>query len=242
MAKSRGDKAAPKAKKVPRDKPARRLRALEAEVREQVVLTALAMSVKGLSPGRSGNVSARFGDGMLITPSGLPYDEMEPDDVVLVGRDGSVAPGQGKPSSEWHFHLAAYEARVDIGGVVHTHSMHATILACAHLPIPAFHYMVAIAGGTDIPVVPYATFGTEALARYVAGGLAERNACLMANHGQIAIGATLPAALELASEVEVLAEQVYKVRLIDRVHLLPDEEMAVVLEKFKAYGANVKQG
>lgn len=241
MAKSREGKAAAKPKKEPRDKPAQRLRAIESELREQVALTALAMSIKGLSPGRSGNVSARFAGGMLITPSGLPYDEMEPGDVVLVAADGSVARGQRKPSSEWHFHLAAYRARPDIGAVVHTHSMHATILACAHLPIPAFHYMVAIAGGTDIPIVPYATFGTDELANHVASGLQDRNACLMANHGQIAVGASLPAALELASEVETLAEQYYKVRLLDRVHVLPVEEMAIVLEKFKAYGANVKQ-
>ncbi|MDX2309228.1 MAG: class II aldolase/adducin family protein [Hyphomicrobium sp.] len=213
----------------------------EAKLRADVVATARAMSAAGLSPGRSGNVSVRCGDGMLITPSGLAYDGMTAEDVVRVGPDGAVAAGQRKPSSEWHFHLAAYRARVDIGAVVHTHSMHATVLACAHLPIPAFHYMVAIAGGADIPLVPYATFGTDALARHVAAGLAARNACLMANHGTIAAGPTLAAALELAHEVEILAEQYVKVRLLGREHVLPEAEMAVVLEKFKAYGANVKR-
>jgi L-fuculose-phosphate aldolase len=119
---------------------------------------------------------------------------------------------------------------------VHTHSLHATVLACAHKPIPAFHYMVAVAGGKDIPLVPYDTFGTQELADHVANGLAERNACLMANHGQIAVGANLCAALELAHEVEVLAEQYAKVLALGEPHILPDDEMARVLERFKNYG------
>ncbi|MGE0697898.1 MAG: class II aldolase/adducin family protein [Hyphomicrobiaceae bacterium] len=208
----------------------------ETMARLEVLETALAMSRRGLSPGRSGNVSRRFGDGMLVTPSGMPYEELSPPDIVLVAADGRVAPGQRKPSSEWRFHLAAYAARPDIGAVVHTHSMHATVLASAHRPIPAFHYMVAVAGGKDIPLVPYATFGTEALSRHVVKGLAKRNACLMANHGQIAVGATCAAALELAAEVEVLAEQYWKVLAIGRPKLLADAEMERVLELFSGYG------
>ena len=124
-----------------------------------------------------------------------------------------------------------------MNAVVHTHSLHATVLACAHKPIPAFHYMVAVAGGKDIPLVPYDTFGTQQLADYVAQGLAARNACLMANHGQIAIGANLCSALELAHEVEVLAAQYVKVLALGgEPHILPDEEMARVLERFKNYG------
>lgn len=208
----------------------------EKALRKLIIATALEMSRSGLSPGRSGNVSARVEDGMLITPTGLAYEEIEPDDIVHVCGDGSVPGKQLKPSSEWRFHLAAYAARPDINALVHTHSMHATVLACAHKPIPAFHYMVAVAGGKDIPLVPYATFGTEELSRHVAAGLADRNAILMANHGQIALGATLPAALELAREVEVLAEQYYKVLTLGAAHLLPDAEMALMLEKFKSYG------
>ena len=120
--------------------------------------------------------------------------------------------------------------------IVHTHSMHATVLACAHKSIPAFHYMVAAAGGRDIPLVPYATFGSEALSRHVADGLTERNACLMANHGQIAMGSTLAAALELAADIEVLAEQYWKVLMLGKPHVLPDAEMDLVIEKFKSYG------
>lgn len=208
----------------------------EKVLRKAVLETALAMSRSGLSPLRSGNVSARCGTGMLITPSGMAYDAIEAGDIVHVEGDGTPRPKQRKPSSEWHFHLAAYRQRPNRHAVVHTHSMHATVLACAHKPIPAFHYMVAVAGGKDIPVVPYATFGTEELARHVAAGLAARDACLMANHGQIAIGETLQAALELAHEVEVLAEQYCKVLSLGPVHLLPDDEMALMIEKFKSYG------
>jgi L-fuculose-phosphate aldolase len=199
------------------------------------------MSRRGLSPGRSGNVSRRFRDGMLITPSGMAYDSILPHDIVFVADDGSVEAGQRKPSSEWLFHLAAYRARADRNAVVHTHSLHATVLACAGKAIPAFHYMVAVAGGKNIPLVPYATFGTEKLARHVAKGLAKRDACLMANHGQIAIGENCARALELASEVEVLAEQYFKVLCLGKPILLDDEEMQTVVAKFRSYGQNAQK-
>lgn len=210
-------------------------------LRAAVVEAARAMSASGLSPGRSGNVSARVADGMLITPSGLAYETMQPSDIVHVLSNGSVPAGQRKPSTEWHFHLAAYRARPDMAALVHTHSLNATVLACAGKPIPAFHYMVAVAGGTDIPLVPYATFGTEDLAAYVAAGLAERDACLLAHHGQVALGTSLAAALELAHEVEVLAEQYLKVLLLGPPQLLGDEEMTRVLAKFKSYGRAVAE-
>lgn len=213
----------------------------EAEARLEVLQTALAMSRRGLSPGRSGNVSRRFGDGMLITPSGMAYATLSRDDIVCVGPEGETRDGERRPSSEWRFHLAAYAARPDIGGIVHTHSMHATVLASAHKEIPAFHYMVAIAGGKSIPLVPYATFGSEALSKHVAKGLKKRNACLMANHGQIAVGATCAKALELAAEVELLAEQYWKVLAIAKPKLLDDAEMERVLEMFKGYGQNAQQ-
>ena len=205
--------------------------------RRAVIDTALAMSRSGLSPGRSGNVSCRWKGGMLITPTGMAYEDIRPRDVAYVTAKGTLLDRKSsKPSSEWRFHLAAYRERPDIKAVVHTHSMHATVLACAHKPIPAFHYMVAVAGGKDIPLVPYDTFGTQELADYVAKGLVERNACLMANHGQIAVGGSLGSALELAREVEVLAEQYAKVLAIGEPHILPDDKMARVLERFKNYG------
>jgi L-fuculose-phosphate aldolase len=213
----------------------------EKSLRKAVLDTAIAMSSSGLSPGRSGNVSCRFEDGMLITPSGKRYDDTAPEDIVFVAGDGSIPDARQIPSTEWHFHLAAYRVRPDRYAVVHTHSMHATVLACAHRTIPPFHYMVGVVGGKDIPCVPYATFGTEELARHVANGLKERDACLMANHGQIALGATLEHALELAAEVEVLAEQYYKVLTLGPANILNDDEMTVLLDKFKSYGRNAAE-
>ena len=221
--------------KGPKDRTKKR-GASETRLRKDVIETALAMSDSGLSPGRSGNVSCRFADGMLITPTGLSYAVISPSDIVFVAGDGSVPGKQRTPSSEWQFHLAAYAARPDMGAVVHTHSLHAVVLACAGRSIPAFHYMVAAAGGADIPVVPYATFGTQALAENVARGLAERRACLMAHHGAIALGGTLAEALALAHEVEVLAEQYCKLLALGEPTLLSDAEMAAVLERFKSYG------
>jgi L-fuculose-phosphate aldolase len=213
----------------------------EAAARRAVIDTALAMSRGGLSPNRSGNVSCRWGEGMLITPTGLAYEELKPSDIVLVEADGTVRGKQKKPSSEWRFHFSAYGARPDMNAVVHTHSLHAAVLACAGKPIPAFHYMVAVAGGKDIPLVPYAPFGTDELARYVAEGLADRRACLMAHHGAIAMGETLDAALELAHEVEVLAEQYYKVLTLGPARILSDAEMDDVLERFKSYGQKAQK-
>ncbi|MEO1207536.1 MAG: class II aldolase/adducin family protein [Pseudomonadota bacterium] len=212
----------------------------QSAIRKAIIATALEMSQTGLSPGRSGNVSARFNDGMLITPSGLAYDTLKPADISFVGMDGSTPDGQRKPSSEWRFHLAAYIARADRAAVVHTHSMHATALACAHKAIPAFHYMVAAAGGVDIPLIPYAPFGTAALADYVAEGLKDRDALLMANHGQIAIGNSLDHALELAWEVETLAQQYTAVLTLGKPNILSKKQMADVLERFKGYGQNAQ--
>lgn len=215
-------------------------RSVEVEARIEVLETALAMSRRGLSPGRSGNVSRRFAEGMLITPTGMPYESLSRDDIVFVGPSGELRDGERKPSSEWRFHLAIYAGREDVAAVVHAHSVHATALACAHREIPAFHYMVAIAGGRNIPLVPYATFGTDALSRHVAKGLRKRNACLMANHGQIAVGATCARALELAADVEMLAGQYWKVLAIGKPRLLDDAEMDRVLELFAGYGQNAQ--
>jgi L-fuculose-phosphate aldolase len=206
------------------------------QVRQAVLDAARDMSRRGLSPGRSGNVSARFGDGMLITPSGMAYDTITTSDIVPVSMDGRVPNGARKPSSEWRFHLSAYAARPDQHAIVHTHSMHATVLACAHKSIPAFHYMVAAAGGAEIPCVPYATFGTDALSHHVADGVRHHDACLMANHGMIAMATTPARALELAADVEVLAEQYFKVLLLGASNVLPGDEMKIVIERFKSYG------
>jgi ribulose-5-phosphate 4-epimerase/fuculose-1-phosphate aldolase len=213
-------------------------------MKQAIVAAAHKMQSLGLSPGRSGNISVRWKQGagpacggMLITASGiLPADFDAEADIVFVDGAGKWAAGGKAPSSEWRFHLAIYEARPDAGAVVHCHSRFATALACAHLPIPSFHYMVAKGGGADIPLAPYATYGTPELAAYAATALASRNACLLANHGQIAIGEGLEDAVELAEEVEVLAAQYVTARLLGEPVLLPADEMAHVAEKFKSYG------
>ena len=203
---------------------------------QSVIDTALTMSTSGLSAGRSGNVSVRDGDRVLITPTGMAYEELVVSDIVSMGLDGSVPPGSRKPSSEWHFHAAIYAAREDVSAIVHTHSNAATALACLEEGIPAFHYMVAAAGGTDIRCAPYATFGTEELATFAVKALEDRKACLLAHHGVIACGADLVKAYDLAVEVETLAEQYGRARLLGSVPLLSDDEMQRVLEKFKGYG------
>lgn len=209
----------------------------EARLRRQVLETARAMSKSGLSPGRSGNVSARLGEGMVITPSGVSYDAMSTDDLVRVAGDGTPETHRYKPSSEWRFHLAVYAARPEAGAIVHAHSRHATVLACAKKPIPAFHYMVAVAGGSDIRCSPYATFGTKELADHAVAALEGRRACLMAQHGQLAFAETPQAALELAGEVEELAAQYCELLKIGGGAILDDAEMTRVLERFKSYGA-----
>lgn len=208
----------------------------ERSLRHGIIETALLMSREGLSPGRSGNVSARVDGGMLITPTGVAYDVLREESIVFVAEDGKTPPGLLKPSSEWQMHLAVYAAQPDAGAVVHCHSLNATALACAGKPIPAFHYMVAVAGGANIPLVPYATFGSSALAANVAAALKERRAALLAHHGQIAYGPDLAAALDLAREVETLAAQYCRVLQMGGGSLLDDAEMGRVLEKFTRYG------
>ena len=203
----------------------------------QIIEAATAMSSSGLSPGKSGNVSARAGeDHILITPTGVPYADLNPQDIVALDMEGRAAAGSLLPSSEWHFHVAIYRARPEINAVVHSHSLYATALACAHREIPAFHYMVAVAGGDSIRCAPYATFGTDTLAEHAVTALDGRMACLLSNHGQIALGGTPARALALAQEVEALAAQYCIALQIGAPTLLDAEEMRRVLEKFKSYG------
>ncbi len=221
--------------------PPREAAAAEKALRRAVIATALAMSREGLSPGRSGNVSARWRTGMLITPTGMAYETLAEEDIVYVEDDGSTPGATRVPSSEWFFHQAIYRTKPEANAVVHCHSPSATSLACARKPIPAFHYMVAIAGGKDIPLAPYATFGTPELARAVVETLGRSKACLMANHGQIATGPTLEAALDLAREVEMLSRQYLDVLMLGEVHVLDDAEMERVLIKFATYGQQPAQ-
>jgi L-fuculose-phosphate aldolase len=204
-------------------------------LRRRIVATCRRMNALGVNQGTSGNVSARTRGGLLITPSGVPYDALKPEGIVALAADGTVA-GGGTPSSEWRFHVDILAARPDAGAVVHTHSVHATALSCLRRGIPAFHYMVAAAGGDTIRCAPYATFGTQALSDNALAALAGRRACLLANHGVIAIGRDLDAALALAVEVETLARQYLLALQAGTPAILPAAEMRRVLEKFETYG------
>jgi L-fuculose-phosphate aldolase len=206
----------------------------EAGLRAGIVATYRDLARAGLNSGRSGNVSARFGAGMLITPSGSGA-EAEPAELVSVDMDGQ-ARGERAPSSEWRFHRDIYRAHPDAHAVVHAHPPHATALACLRRGLPAFHYMVASAGGRDIRCADYATFGGEALSHNILAALQGRRACLMANHGLVAFGASLPAAFDLAVEVESLARQYLLACGAGEPVLLDDAEMDRVLEKFASYG------
>lgn len=194
----------------------------------------------GLVQGTSGNVSVRHRGAMLITPSGVPYERMSPEDVVEVPLEGDgtryQARGGNVPSSEWRFHFDILRARPDVGAVVHTHSPYATAFAICREELVAAHYMIAAAGGPTIRVADYATYGTQELSDAALAALEGRSACLLANHGVIATGPTLERALWLAQEVEVLARQYAIARTIGRPVILDDAEIARVVEKFKGYG------
>jgi L-fuculose-phosphate aldolase len=209
----------------------------ETQARNDILRIALAMDDAGFAPSKSGNVSCRVEDGFIVTPSGLPYRETLPGDLVRLDLDGRVLEGARQPSSEWRFHAAIYRARPEANAIVHTHSPKAAALSCARRGIPAFHYMVAMAGGPDIRCAPYATFGTEELSRHAVAALEGRKATLLSNHGVIAIGRDLDAAWALAREVENLAGQ-YLALLAAGLEpvLLGADEMALVLAQFAAYG------
>lgn len=216
----------------------------EAALRGEIVETCRAMNVVGINQGTSGNVSARWGERLLITPSGLPYAEMTPQDIVAMPLDADDGRYEGAlaPSSEWRFHFDITRARPEVGAVVHTHSTYATALAICGREIPAVHYMIAAAGGATIRVAPYATYGTAELSTNALKALEGRSACLLANHGVIATGPSLQRALWLAGEIETLAKQYYLAETLGGVQVLPDDEIARVVEKFKSYGPRAKKG
>jgi L-fuculose-phosphate aldolase len=206
------------------------------DLRRSIVSGGRALAGRGLTPGTSGNISARRdGRGFFVSPTGMPYEGLDPADIPLVTFDGRWY-GRRRPSSEWRFHRDILACRGEIGAIVHTHSPHATALACTRRAIPAFHYMVAIAGGADIRCAPYHTFGSQALSDAALEALEDRRACLLAHHGVIALGADVDAALALAEEVEDLAMKYCAVLALGQVDILSAQEMAHVVEKFRTYG------
>lgn len=207
----------------------------------EIIEICLEMTSLGLNQGTAGNVSARYENGMLITPSGIPYERLTENMIVYVDNDGKYDKGQ-LPSSEWRFHLAAYQTRPDANAVVHNHAVHCTAVSILNRPIPAIHYMIAAAGGNSIPCAPYATFGTRELSEHVSVALKNRKATLLQHHGLIACEANLEKALWLAHEVEVLARlYLSTLAIVDPVPVLDDEEIAIVLEKFKSYGLRIEE-
>ena len=206
------------------------------KLRSDVVAAGQALARRGLSAGTTGNVSLRHATGFFVSPSGVPYESMSAGDVVQMDLRGQTVAGHRAPSSEWRLHLGLYRARSEVDAIVHAHPRYATALACTGRDIPAFHYMVAIAGGDSIRCAPYASFGTEELAENAARALEGRRACLLANHGAIAVGADLESALDLMVEVEELAAQYAIALSVGDVTLLSPEEMARMLERFKTYG------
>lgn len=207
----------------------------ERELRSAIIAACLEMNRTGLNQGTSGNISVRHGAGMLITPTALPYDRMTPEDIVWVGFDGT-AQGPRKPSSEWRFHLDLLRARDDLAAVVHAHPSYCTTLAIHGRAIPPVHYMIAAAGGHDIRVAEYATFGTPELSQHVLRAMEGRRACLMAHHGMLAAHETLDKAMWLAVEVETLARQYVQALALGDPPELSRAEIDRVLEKFAGYG------
>jgi L-fuculose-phosphate aldolase len=207
-----------------------------AALRTMVLDACRELTRRGLTHGTSGNVSVRCDERrFFVSPSGMDYELLQADDVPLMDLDGRWF-GRRRPSSEWRFHRDIFKARHDVGAIVHTHSPRATALACTGRGIPAFHYMVAVAGGRDIRCAPYHAFGTQELSDAALAALKDRKACLLANHGVIATGADLPSAISLAGEVENLALQYCAALSLGEVRILDDAEMRRVVEKFRTYG------
>ncbi|TQV81145.1 class II aldolase [Exilibacterium tricleocarpae] len=213
---------------------------LNAQIRQQVVETLRSLVAQGLTTGTSGNVSARVEGGMLVTPTGIHPEQMRPEHIVHMALDGTVAAQQLTPSSEWRMHADVYRHKPGINAVVHCHSNYATMMACAHKPIPAQHYMIAATGSYEIPVADYATFGSQALSDASLKALSTSMACLLANHGQLALGLNLDGALKLAALVEEQAFWYWGVLAIGAPRLLQRQQMDAVLEAFVTYGQQEK--
>lgn len=206
-----------------------------ADPRADLIASARALQPAGLNKGTSGNISVRDGDGFLITPTGLPYDGLVPDDIPRMALDGAWT-GARKPSSEWRFHRDLYAARPEIGAVVHAHSPFAVSLACLRRDIPPFHYMIARFGGDTVRCADYAIFGSEALSTAAMRAMDGRKGCLLANHGLLVAGRDLAEAFALAVELEELCEQYWRACQIGAPVLLTAAEMRAVRDEFRGYG------
>jgi L-fuculose-phosphate aldolase len=214
----------------------------EAARRGEIVTGALELERLGLNHGSAGNLSLRFGEAVLVTPSGVPARELRPEMVALMPLADETGAFEGPlpPSSEWRFHLDVYRARPDVNAVVHMHSTYATTLATLRRPIPAVHYMIAAFGGPSVPCVGYASYGTPELSRLVVEGLKDRDGVLLANHGAIVVGADMRRALWRAVELEALAQVYYLGSMAGAPVVLPDDEIWRTVERFRSYGPRDK--
>jgi L-fuculose-phosphate aldolase len=204
--------------------------------REEIIAVTLALDAAGMVPNKSGNVSCRIAEGFAITPAGMPYRGLLPQHIATVPLDAPAPAADARPSSEWRMHAAIYRARPDVTAIVHTHSPRATALASAGRGIPPFHYMIALAGG-DVRCMPYATFGTPELADSAVRGLEGRRACLLGNHGVMAVGNSLARAHAVAIEVENLAGEYLSMLAAGlEPQLLDEAELQRVIAKFTDYG------
>jgi L-fuculose-phosphate aldolase len=213
----------------------------EFAIRQSIVDACREMTTLGINQGTSGNISVRWDDGLLITPSGLIYEQMKADDIVPMKLDGSHE-HRLKPSSERRFHCDIMKARAEVGAIVHAHPIYATAFAICREDIPAVHYMIAAAGGPTIRCGGYAGYGTAELSAIALAALEGRNTCLLANHGMIAVGSNLYKAMWLAVEVETLCKQYAAALQIGKPHVLPDDEIMRTVEKFRDYGPQQETG
>jgi L-fuculose-phosphate aldolase len=202
--------------------------------REQLLGTMQKLLQCGLNRGTSGNASLRVKNGLLLTPTGMDVEDMIASDMVFMSEDGEYE-GDRKPTSEWMFHLDILKQRPEIGAVIHTHSMFATTLACMRKDVPPFHYMIAVSGGDSIRCAPYALFVSEALSKSALQALEDRRACLLANHGMIALGENIKQAFDVAVEVEALCEQYLRALQVGEPAILSEQEMREVFAQFKGY-------
>jgi len=215
---------------------ANKVMATDAAVSQALVAACRELTRRGLTYGTSGNVSIRRDErSFFISPTGAVYEDLEAADIPLMDLEGHWF-GRRRPSSEWRFHRDILKARADVGAIVHTHSKYATALACTGRGIPAFHYMVAVTGGTEIRCAPYRTFGSQELSNVALAALGSQKACLLGNHGVIALGADVTAALTIAGEVENLAAQYCAALDLGDVRIIDAAEMLRVIEKFRTYG------
>jgi L-fuculose-phosphate aldolase len=212
----------------------------EKELRSELVRIAKQLDEQGLNRGTSGNLSARYGEGMLITPSGMGAEGLTEDDIVFMHMDGT-ARGRWQPSSEWLFHRDIFVQRPEFGAIIHTHCIAATALACLRKDIPPFHYMIALLGGDSIRCADYATFGTQDLSDNALFALRGRKACLLANHGMIAAGKDLAEAFRITVEVETLSEMYLRALQAGEPVLLTEEEFLAAQNRFASYGKPARE-